>query len=119
LGKRALVTGGGAGIGRAICKALAEAGAHVAVTDRDADAARRVAAELGDGHVWAVCDVTSATSVDSAVAEVARNFGGIDILCANAGVSTMKRVQELSEAEWDLNLAVNAKGVFLTNRAAP
>jgi NAD(P)-dependent dehydrogenase (short-subunit alcohol dehydrogenase family) len=116
-GKCALVTGGGAGIGRAICKALAEAGARVAVTDRDADAARRVAAELGDGHVWAVCDVTSATSVDSAVAEVTRTFGSIDILCANAGVSTMKRVQDLSEAEWDLNLAVNARGVFLTNRA--
>jgi meso-butanediol dehydrogenase/(S,S)-butanediol dehydrogenase/diacetyl reductase len=116
-GKRALVTGGGAGIGRAICVALAEAGARVAVTDKEPSAAKAVAAALdGDHHAFA-CDVTQTASVEVTVQAVVSRFGGIDILCANAGVSTMNRVHDLSEREWDLNLTVNAKGVFLTNRA--
>ena len=116
--KRALVTGGGAGIGRAICRALAAAGARVAVTDRDPEAAAVVAAELGPNHVSIGCDVTVATSVKDAFAEVVAVFGGLDIVCANAGVSTMNRVQDLSEREWDMNMTVNAKGVFLTDQAA-
>jgi meso-butanediol dehydrogenase/(S,S)-butanediol dehydrogenase/diacetyl reductase len=118
VGKRALVTGGGAGIGRAICRALAAAGARVAVTDRDPEAAAAVAAELGPNHVSIGCDVTVAASVSSTFAEVVAVFGGLDIVCANAGVSTMNRVRDLSEREWDMNMIVNAKGVFLTNQAA-
>ena len=117
-GKSALVTGAGAGIGRAIAKALSEAGARVAVTDRDASLAQAVAAELGAAGVGLACDVTSAASVAEAVGGAAEIFGGLDIVCANAGVSTMNRVRDLSEAEWDLNFAVNAKGVFLTDQAA-
>ena len=116
-GRRALVTGGGAGIGRAICVALAEAGARVAVTDKDPAAAQAVAASLGGDHHAFACDVTQAASVEATVDAVVSRFGGVDILCANAGVSTMNRVRDLSEQEWDLNLTVNAKGVFLTNRA--
>jgi meso-butanediol dehydrogenase / (S,S)-butanediol dehydrogenase / diacetyl reductase len=117
-GKRAFVTGGGAGIGRAICLALAEAGARVAVTDRDGGAAASVAAELGKGHIAFDCDVTRSASVAAAMGSADEAFGGLDIVCANAGVSTMNLVHDLSEHEWDMNFAVNAKGVFLTNQAA-
>jgi meso-butanediol dehydrogenase/(S,S)-butanediol dehydrogenase/diacetyl reductase len=118
VGKRALVTGGGAGIGRAICRALAVAGARVAITDRDQEAAALVAAELGPDHVAIGWDVTVAASVEDAFAEAVAIFGGLDIVCANAGVSTMNRVRDLSEREWDMNMTVNAKGVFLMDQAA-
>ncbi len=115
--KAAMVTGGASGIGRAICLALAAAGARVCVADRNAAGAESLAAELGGGHLTMTCDVTLAASVAGAVGRAAAHFGRLDVLCANAGVSTMNRVRDLSEEEWDANLAVNAKGVFLTNQA--
>jgi meso-butanediol dehydrogenase / (S,S)-butanediol dehydrogenase / diacetyl reductase len=117
-GRRALVTGGGAGIGRAIAAALAGAGARVVVTDRDEAAAGAVAAGLGGGAIAAGLDVTDAEATARAFDRVIAEWGGIDIVCANAGVSTMNAVVDLTEAEWDANMSVNAKGVFLTNQAA-
>jgi meso-butanediol dehydrogenase / (S,S)-butanediol dehydrogenase / diacetyl reductase len=117
-GRKALVTGAGGGIGRAIALALAREGAAVAVTDLDAEAARRVAAEIGPGAIARGLDVTSAAEVERVLAEAHRELGGLDTVCANAGVSTMAAVVDLSEEEWDHNMAVNAKGVFLTDRAA-
>ena len=115
-GRRALVTGAGSGIGRAIAVALAGAGARVAVTDIDAAAAEKVAEELG-GVAFRL-DVTDAAETAAVIERAAARLGGLEIVCANAGVSTMSRVVDLSEAEWDHNIAVNAKGVFLTNQAA-
>ncbi len=112
-GQRALVTGAGTGIGRAIARALAAAGAaHVTVTDLDLAAAERVATEIGG--TAARLDVTDAAATAAVIAAA----GPLDIVCANAGVSTMNRVVDLTEAEWDANMAVNAKGVFLTDQAA-
>jgi NAD(P)-dependent dehydrogenase (short-subunit alcohol dehydrogenase family) len=116
-GRRAIVTGGGAGIGRAIVLALAAAGARVAVTDLDGAAAGRVAREAGAGHVAFPLDVTDAAATARAVQEAAEALGGLDAAVANAGISTMARVVDLTEAEWDANMAVNAKGVFLTDQA--
>jgi meso-butanediol dehydrogenase / (S,S)-butanediol dehydrogenase / diacetyl reductase len=113
-GRRALVTGAGMGIGAAIARALAEAGATVAVTDRDGAAARRVAADIGG--VGLALDVTDAAATAAAFDAAEAALGPLDLVCANAGVSTMRRVQDLTEEEWDFNFAVNAKGVFLTNR---
>jgi NAD(P)-dependent dehydrogenase (short-subunit alcohol dehydrogenase family) len=115
--RRALVTGAGTGIGAAIATALAEAGARVAVTDRDGEAAARVAATLPGAFACAL-DVTDAASIEAGFATAEAALGKLDTVCANAGVSTMARVTELTEAEWDFNMAVNAKGVFLTNQAA-
>jgi NAD(P)-dependent dehydrogenase (short-subunit alcohol dehydrogenase family) len=117
-GKSALVTGAAGGIGRAIAAALAQAGARVCIADINGDAAQETAAALGPAHMAVACDVTRAASAAGAVEAAARCFGRLDILCANAGVSSMNRVRDLSEAEWDANLTVNAKGVFLTNQAA-
>jgi NAD(P)-dependent dehydrogenase (short-subunit alcohol dehydrogenase family) len=117
-GRRALVTGAGTGIGRAIARALARDGASVAVTDLDGDAATRVADEIGMPAIGLALDVTDPHAIDRAFEEAAQRLGGLEIVCANAGVSTMRAVAELEVAEWDLNMSVNAKGVFLTNRAA-
>jgi meso-butanediol dehydrogenase / (S,S)-butanediol dehydrogenase / diacetyl reductase len=116
-GRRALVTGAGTGIGRAIAEALAAAGARVAVTDLDAAAAQAVTAHL-DGAVAFRLDVTDALATKEVVERAADDLGGLEIVCANAGVSTMRAVVDLTEEEWEHNMAVNAKGVFLTNQAA-
>ncbi|MEZ5670690.1 MAG: SDR family NAD(P)-dependent oxidoreductase [Alphaproteobacteria bacterium] len=117
-GRRALVTGAGAGIGRAIAHALARAGARVAVTDMDADAAQRVAGEIGAAAIAARIDVTSAASIAAGFDAAEAAFGGIDTVCANAGVSRMKRFLDLTEADWAFNMDINAKGVFLTDQEA-
>jgi meso-butanediol dehydrogenase/(S,S)-butanediol dehydrogenase/diacetyl reductase len=116
--RRALVTGAGTGIGRAIVRALAMAGASVAVTDLDPAAAQAVAGEIGPEAIALELDITNADATGAVVEQVANRWGGLDIVCANAGISSMARVVDLTEAEWDATMAVNAKGVFLTNRAA-
>jgi meso-butanediol dehydrogenase / (S,S)-butanediol dehydrogenase / diacetyl reductase len=116
-GRRALVTGAGSGIGRAIAQALTGAGARVAVTDLDEAAARQVAGAL-EGALAYRLDVTDAAATAAVIQRAAGELGGLGIVCANAGVSTMNRVVDLGEAEWDHNMAVNAKGVFLTDQAA-
>ena len=116
-GQVALVTGAGGGIGEAIARALAGSGASVAVTDLDITAAETVAASLPGGTAFEL-DVTSAVSARDAVAAAEADLGPLDILCNNAGVSTMNRIEDLSEREWDFNFDVNAKGVFLVTQAA-
>ncbi|HVT53583.1 MAG TPA: SDR family NAD(P)-dependent oxidoreductase, partial [Dongiaceae bacterium] len=117
-GKTVLVTGAASGIGRAIVKRLAKAGAWVAVTDKDGGAADRLAKEIGSDAISAPLDVTDAAATAQAFDQAITAFGKIDIVCANAGISTMNSTVDLTEAEWDSNMNVNAKGVFLTNQAA-
>jgi len=117
-GRRALVTGAGSGIGSAIVRALVAAGARVAATDKDPKAAEALARTLGNGASAYTLDVTDAAATDRVFRQVVADFGGLDLVCANAGVSTMNRVTDLTEAEWDFNMDINAKGVFLTDQAA-
>jgi len=117
-GKRAVVTGSATGIGRAIATALARQAVQVAVCDIDTAAAQRAAGEIGHGATAVTIDVTKRDAVEAAFAQVEKQFGGFDILCANAGVSTMQRAIDLTDDEWDFNLNVNARGVFLTNQLA-
>ena len=117
-GKTAMVTGAGTGIGAAIAKALANAGANVACTDLDRQAADSIASTIGDRAVPFALDVTHSTAIATIVDKVAARFAGLDIVCANAGVSTMNPVVDLTEDEWNFNMDINAKGVFLTNQAA-
>ncbi len=114
----ALVTGGGSGIGRAIAHRLAAEGACVVVADRDAAAARTVAEELGstDVAVAVAADVTDAAAVADAVAAAALAFGGVDLVVNNAGLSISKSLLETTEADWDLQHDVMAKGSFLVSR---
>jgi meso-butanediol dehydrogenase / (S,S)-butanediol dehydrogenase / diacetyl reductase len=117
-GRRAIVTGGARGIGAAIARAFARHGVRVAVTDADLAAAQSLAAEIGDGAAAFAIDVRDRASTESAFAEAIRHMGGLDILAANAGVSTMRRAVDITDEEWEFNFAVNARGVFLSNQIA-
>jgi rhamnulose-1-phosphate aldolase/alcohol dehydrogenase len=116
----ALVTGGGSGIGRAIAHRLAAEGACVVVADRDGEAATRVAGELGgpDVAVGVVADVTDAAAVATMVRAAALAFGGVDLVVNNAGLSVSKSLLDTTEADWDRQHDVMAKGSFLVSREA-
>ncbi|MCO1594515.1 bifunctional aldolase/short-chain dehydrogenase [Micromonospora sp. RHAY321] len=116
----AFVTGGGSGIGRAIAHRLAAEGACVVVADRDAEAAAAVAAEIGttDVAVAVAADVSDGDAVASALREAVLAFGGVDLVVNNAGLSLSKSLLETTEADWDIQHDVMAKGSFLVSREA-
>jgi NAD(P)-dependent dehydrogenase (short-subunit alcohol dehydrogenase family) len=120
-GRRALVTGGGRGLGRVIARALAEAGADVAVAGRTPDvcqeAAREIAAATGRRTLALTADVTQAADVERLVREVEDGLGSIDILVNNAGVNIRGPVEELGESDWDAVVGTNLKAPFLCARA--
>jgi NAD(P)-dependent dehydrogenase (short-subunit alcohol dehydrogenase family) len=117
-GRAALVTGAGTGIGAAIARALARDWARLAVTDLDGEAAAAVVAEIGPDAISLALDVTNEAQVAQAFRAAIDKLGPLDIVCANAGVSTMNKVVDLTLRDWDFNMDVNAKGVFLTDREA-
>ncbi|MFC0527699.1 SDR family NAD(P)-dependent oxidoreductase [Phytohabitans kaempferiae] len=120
-GRVAVVTGAGQGLGRAFAHRLAQEGARVAVADRNAEAARTVAGEIGVAALAVPVDVADEASVASMVDTVAGAFGGIDILVNNAAVFStleMRPFEEIGVPEWDLVMAVNVRGPFLCSRAA-
>jgi NAD(P)-dependent dehydrogenase (short-subunit alcohol dehydrogenase family) len=120
-GRRALVTGGGRGLGRVIAQALAEAGADVAVAGRTLDvcetAAREIAAATGRRTLALAADVTLAAEVERLVREVESGLGPIEILVNNAGVNIRGPVEELGESDWDTVLGTNLKAPYLCARA--
>jgi NAD(P)-dependent dehydrogenase (short-subunit alcohol dehydrogenase family) len=111
----AIVTGAGQGIGRAIAWSLAQAGADIVSVDIDA-----AGAEAGAGAVTAigrkalpiVADVGDLGAIDAMVRRAVEAFGRIDILVNNAGVTRRAHIMDLTEADWDRIMRVNAKGVF-------
>ncbi len=114
-GHRALVTGGGSGIGRATCRRMTEEGARVAVVDVDGDRADSVAAEI-DGIAYAA-DVRNYEALAAAVDDAATKLDGLSLLFNNAGTSSMSRVHEWPLEEWDRIVAINLTGVFHGFRA--
>ncbi len=120
-GKLALVTGASRGIGAAIARELAAAGARVVVNYRERrDAAEAVVADIvaRDGFAEAVAfDVADADAVDAAVRDVAARLGNVDILINNAGVSADGLILRTGEEAWDRVLDVNLKGVFNCTKA--
>jgi NAD(P)-dependent dehydrogenase (short-subunit alcohol dehydrogenase family) len=118
--KTAFVTGGGSGIGRSIVRRLHADGFKVWIAELDDERARAVADEIGDAaRIRALrCDVTDRSSVEAAVDAAYHEDGRIDVLSANAGVSSMRAFLELTDEDWDRNFAVNARGAFLTMQCA-
>ena len=119
-GKRALVTGGAAGIGRAIALKLAREGCDIALLDIDGKAAEVTAAEvraLGRGAAAAVGDVSDAVSVRAAIAVLAGKGAPIDILVNNAGIARLGSLLTISDKDWRDTFAVNVDGVFNVTRA--
>ena len=119
-GKRALVTGGGRGLGRTIATALAQAGADVALAGRTLapceETAAAVTALTGRTCAAFTADVTSAADVERLVAGVEARLGPIDILVNNAGNNIRGAAEQLTEADWDSVLDTNLKGPFLCSR---
>lgn len=120
-GRRALVTGGSRGIGRAIALALARDGADVAVGCRsDRDAAERTAGEiraLGRRAVVVQGDTSAGADAERLVGEAAAALGTLDLLVNNAGVLARTPFLEIEEEEWDRIVGTNLKGYFLVGRA--
>lgn len=120
-GRTALVTGGSRGIGAAISRALAAAGATIAINFRErADDARNLADELRHTGVAAItvrADVSQSDAVAKMVQTVKAELGETDILINNAGVALARSIDTLSETDFDQTIAVNLKGVFLCTQA--
>jgi len=115
-GRRAVVTGGGSGIGRGTCRRFAEEGARVAVLDLEGDAAAAVASEI-DGLSFGV-DVRDPEAVRSAVDAAAKEMGGLDTVYNNAGTGSMARLHEYEPEEFRRVVDVNLLGVWHGIRAA-
>ncbi len=120
-GRGVLVTGGAAGMGRAIADAFRSEGADVVVADINGERVGKTAEELASqgGQVSSLeCDVTKEDQVNEMIRRGEEQLGGIDVLVNNAGVITMDKIVDVSEQDWDFVMDVNAKGVFLCMKAA-
>jgi 3-oxoacyl-[acyl-carrier protein] reductase len=115
-GKTVIVTGASTGIGLGIAAAFARQGANVAMTARGAERLEAAVKTLRDSGLSVLAcqvDVANAAEVQAMCETVAQKFGGIDILCANAGIYPVAKIEDLTEAQWDEVMDVNAKGNFL------
>src|SRR5882757_8879133 len=120
-GRVALVTGGSRGIGRAVAISLADAGAAVAVNYREKEKAAQDVVETiraAGGRALSVgADVSRAAEVSAMMSTVEREFGPVDVLVNNAGVGLVRGVDDLTEEDFDLTIAVNLKSAFLCIQA--
>jgi NAD(P)-dependent dehydrogenase (short-subunit alcohol dehydrogenase family) len=115
-GRRAVVTGGGSGIGAATCRRFATEGARVVVLDVDAGRAESVAGSVDGAAV--VADVADGRALAAAFEAAASALGGLDTVVNNAGTGNAMALHDYPDAEWDRLLAVNLTGVFNGTRAA-
>ncbi len=116
-----LVTGASKGIGRGIARVFAARGYRVAVMARHLEAAEASAEELRATGAEAMAlagDVTSLASMQDVVAALTKTWGGLDVLCANAGIFPSADLETMTEDDWDLVITTNLKGMFLSVQAA-
>ena len=116
-GEVALITGGSRGIGLAVARALAAAGAKIAITARTG--VKEAAAELGGDTLGLVCDVADAGQAEATVAAAAKQFGKVSILINNAGViDPIGPLSRSDPAAWAQNIAINLTGAYYMARYA-
>ncbi|PCI54607.1 MAG: 3-oxoacyl-ACP reductase FabG [Alphaproteobacteria bacterium] len=119
-GKSVIVTGGSKGIGRGIARVFAAQGAHITIVSRGEEGAKSACDEinsLGGKATFVKCDVSDWDSVKAMVDIVAETQGGIDIMCANAGIFPQKKIIDMEPDEWDQVMATNLKSAFLCVKA--
>lgn len=120
-GRKAVITGAGRGIGRAIAATLVSHGAHVAIVDIDGETAEATAKEMSDAGAVARAyelDITDSDAVMSSFKAIAEEMGGLDILVNNAGLTRDNLLLRMSPDDWDLVMKVNLKGAYNCIRAA-
>lgn len=120
-GKVALVTGGGSGLGEAVCRLFSAEGASVVAADirePQAAAVSRGIAAAGGACDSVVLDVADSAEVEKTVADIIDRYGRLDILINNAGMDVTKPIEELKVEEWDRVVATNLRGPFLLSKAA-
>ncbi|AZR81395.1 MULTISPECIES: 3-oxoacyl-ACP reductase FabG [Piscirickettsiaceae] len=116
-GKTVLITGASKGIGRGIAKVFAKQGANTVIVARHLDAAQAVADELkaaGYEAMGVAADVADKASLQSAVQTAVEAYGGLDILCANAGIFPSASLEEMTEEDWDTVMNTNLKGTLFS-----
>jgi rhamnulose-1-phosphate aldolase/alcohol dehydrogenase len=122
-GKIALITGSGGGIGKAIAKRFAAEGACIVLSDNDTERLKGAADDFNkwfgkDAFTSATMDVTKSSDITDAMKVAAREFGGVDIIVNNAGISISKSIEDHTEQDWDLLYDILVKGQFLVSQAA-
>lgn len=115
-GQRALITGGGAGLGLAIARAMLDSGAGVVVTGRHEDTLRKASRELGERAHYVVHDVTDLPAIPALIEGIERRYGAVDILVNNAGNHLKKPAAETSDAELAGVIATHLSGAFALSR---
>lgn len=110
-----LITGGGGGIGLAIAKAFAQAGAHISITGRNEEKLKQAATSLANCQ-WAVMDVSIETSVKKAVAALTKTFGPVTILINNAGIAESAPLGKMDLEHWQRLIDINLTGAFLVTK---
>jgi 3-oxoacyl-[acyl-carrier protein] reductase len=116
-GRSVIVTGGSKGIGKGIARVFAQQGAKVMVVARTLADAEATAAELGNGASGFSADVADWGQSQAMAAAAVERHGGLDILCANAGVYPQTNIEDMDPSEWDLVMGTNLKGNFLSVKA--
>ena len=114
----ALVTGGGRGIGRAICQAFAREGARLAVGDIDLESAQQTVDLLPTEGLALRLDVSDSANTEAGFKQVLDHFGRLDILVNNAGITRDSLLVRMSEEDWDAVISINLKGIFNCSKAA-
>ena len=117
-GRSVLVTGGSKGIGKGIARVFAQAGAKVAIVSRHADQAEAAAKDIGHGAFGLAGDVTSLASMEAVMKAAAEKSGGLDVLCANAGIFPPTKLEDMTSEQWDEVMDTNLKGTFHSVKAA-
>jgi 3-oxoacyl-[acyl-carrier protein] reductase len=116
-GRSVVVTGGSRGIGKGIARMFANAGAKAVIVARNLDQAAAAAKEIGHGAFGIAGDVGKLSDMEAMAKAAADRSGGIDVLCANAGIFPQARLEEMSSDQWDEVITTNLKGCFHSVKA--
>lgn len=116
-GKTVIVTGGSKGIGKGIATVFGHHGANVLVVSRTLDGAEATAKLIGGHATGFACDISNWDACQAMVAKATQVFGGVDVLCSNAGIFPQTSIEDMAPEEWDDVMATNLRGNFLCIKA--